>query len=899
MPFTFSHPAAILPFSKTRNLSQTGLVIGSVVPDLEFYFQLKLNENIGHTIPGILLFDLPIAFLVSLIFHCLVKKPLYQASPSWIQSRMVKYLDFDWINALRTNGSTILISILLGIFTHLLLDGITHFDGWVVNLVPFLSANLGFNATVLPVYDALQYGLSLIGLNMVIRALINLKKETVSRAVASSKIRFWLLTALGAGLAVLFRSYFYPEFISFWDVFMMAVGASCYGVLLAAIVENLARKGSNSDSQLNEFVDAGSVDPSFKSRTFLIQQNQLFGLLGKRVMHVNDLVDKPEIVISQSTDIQIDKFSFILKYFRQFTSKNFDGASLCFSDYFYFQSRFILTCYQKIADSYFHACKSLKKYINSPVKLIGFLGLIFIPLSANGQEESLDPAQRERYIQKASELRAEEKYGEAISQLDSILIQNPSDAQILLFKGDLCLQNQDFSQAVEVFHQLIPLDYEATIVKINLSYALFMSKKPSKALEAAFTAWSQDSQNKSATVNYFNAMLWNIKTKEAESFLSEHIGLVDSDQALVMNARLYSTAGNYSQGLSYYDSLVREFPKSYYIQEYVEVLIGKKQWKKAESIIQQYETELSVSQLQKLNGLISDRSVQTAGIALGYFADIAKNTRIEQSVFWQNQRNAPVLLGFRAGSSQVKAPEDQVTKSNFLAGSASVNWSQAWQSTAEIMAQQVKPGNGDSFMGITGKFETKFQPNDRRMFGISYGSDLLNFTADLLGKNIRSQNLGYLTHIMFGGKTGFYSQGSYGMLNDQNTRFQFFGSVYRLLRTEPTLKTGLNFSALSYSNSETSLYFAPKRFMSGEVFVDYSTPMPLVSKMAFKLQAAGGFQQIEKQRLDPSFRAQAELNYRVNGFDFGLNGQFSNVAAASGTGYKFQYFTFKVLKNFK
>ena len=87
--------------------------------------------------------------------------------------------------------------------------------------------------------------------------------------------------------------------------------------------------------------------------------------------------------------------------------------------------------------------------------------------------------------------------------------------------------------------------------------------------------------------------------------------------------------------------------------------------------------------------------------------------------------------------------------------------------------------------------------------------------------------------------------------------------------------------------------------MSGEVFVDYSTPMPLVSKMAFKLQAAGGFQQIEKQRLDPSFRAQAELNYRVNGFDFGLNGQFSNVAAASGTGYKFQYFTFKVLKNFK
>ena len=42
-------------------------------------------------------------------------------------------------------------------------------------------------------------------------------------------------------------------------------------------------------------------------------------------------------------------------------------------------------------------------------------------------------------------------------------------------------------------------------------------------------------------------------------------------------------------------------------------------------------------------------------------------------------------------------------------------------------------------MGVTGKLETKFQPNDRRMFGLTYSSRLLNFTPDLLGKNITSQ----------------------------------------------------------------------------------------------------------------------------------------------------------------
>ncbi len=901
MPFTFSHPAAILPFSNSKNrLSQTGLVIGSIVPDLEFYLKLKLGDNIGHKLSGILAFDLPVAILVALIFHSLIKYPLYNASPVWIKSKVVKYLELNWLLALKRNWGWILISILLGVFTHFILDGMSHFDGWLVNLFPVLKNDISIATYSIPVYRFLQSGISLLGLFFVVNFLLSLESNTISSSNHFRKGRFWLLTLVGFGFAILFRVSYFPEFISFWDVFMMCVGAVFYGVFFASLIEKILEKRRlNSDSQFDKLINSRSVDPRFERRSFFVKQDKFFGLFGKGVMHVNNFIYKAQVVINKSTDVQIDQVDVSSRNFIQFNSQNFIRASFGFTDNFHFYSRFFLTCYQKITDMYFHSIKSLKKYINTSFKLIGFFGLILFHSVANGQSETLDPAIREQFIQKASALRAEENYDGAISKLDSILVHNSTDAQILLFKGDLCLQNQDFGQAVEVFNKLIPLEYESTIVKINLSYALFMSKKPSKALEAAYNAWNQDKGNKSATVNYFNAMLWNIKTKDAESFLLENIDLVDADQALVMNARLFTTAGNYNDGLAYYDTLVQKFPKAPYIQEYAEVLIGKKQWKKSELLISKYESELSLSQLQKLKGLIADRSVQTAGIQVGYFADVAKNTRTEQSVFWQNQRNAPLQLGFSAGASQVKAPEGQLTKSKFVTGGAAVNWNQAWQSSTEIVVQQVTPDNGESFMGVTGKFETKFQPNDRRMFGMTYSSDLLNFTADLLGKNIRSQNLGYLTHIMFGGKTGFYSQGSYGMLNDQNTRLQFFGSVYRVLRTEPTLKTGINFSALSYSDSETTLYFAPNRFMSTEVFVDYSTPMPLVSRMAFKFQGAAGFQQIEKQSWDPSFRVQAELNYRVNGFDFGLNGQFSNVAAASGTGYKFQYFTLKVSKSFK
>jgi len=80
--------------------------------------------------------------------------------------------------------------------------------------------------------------------------------------------------------------------------------------------------------------------------------------------------------------------------------------------------------------------------------------------------------------------------------------------------------------------------------------------------------------------------------------------------------------------------------------------------------------------------------------------------------------------------------------------------------------------------------------------------------------------------------------------------------------------------------------------------VDYSTPLPLISKLALKVQGAAGIQKIENKAWESAFRTQVELNYRLADFDFGLNGQFSNVASASGTGYRFHYVTLRVSKKF-
>jgi hypothetical protein len=76
MPFTFSHPAILIPLRVLpKNLfSITGLVIGSLIPDFEYFLRLKLKSDHSHTLSGIFWFDLPVSLFFCFIFHLIVRK---------------------------------------------------------------------------------------------------------------------------------------------------------------------------------------------------------------------------------------------------------------------------------------------------------------------------------------------------------------------------------------------------------------------------------------------------------------------------------------------------------------------------------------------------------------------------------------------------------------------------------------------------------------------------------------------------------------------------------------------------------------------------------------------------------------------------------------------------------
>ena len=165
MPFTFSHPifAAPLKLTKPRYLSLTGLILGSMSPDFEYFIALEPYQRIGHTWQGLLLQALPLCFLFAFLFHYVVKRAASLHMPSWydINSKLYRMAqNNNW--SLRSPGQLLIfiVSVGIGFCSHLLVDACTHKLGFVVVRTELLQQIYGN----IPAYKWLQHGLSLFGL---------------------------------------------------------------------------------------------------------------------------------------------------------------------------------------------------------------------------------------------------------------------------------------------------------------------------------------------------------------------------------------------------------------------------------------------------------------------------------------------------------------------------------------------------------------------------------------------------------------------------------------------------------------------------------------------------------------------------------------------------------------
>ena len=169
LPFTLAHPAAVLPLRRTR-LVFSALVIGSMAPDFPYFLMLTDGIRWGHSLRGVFLFCLPAGLLLLWLFHSLVKRPLLALAPEYVRVRVAPdELDFRFLPLRRF--LLIVVSLLLGTFTHILWDGLTHDHGYFVKHWPWLSMPVVSPVTarhVIPLWRSLQLWCSVGGVLLIV-----------------------------------------------------------------------------------------------------------------------------------------------------------------------------------------------------------------------------------------------------------------------------------------------------------------------------------------------------------------------------------------------------------------------------------------------------------------------------------------------------------------------------------------------------------------------------------------------------------------------------------------------------------------------------------------------------------------------------------------------------------
>lgn len=238
MPFTFSHPAIILPLGnqKLRLFSLSGLIAGSIVPDVEFLFRLRETDCFAHDWPWVFIFNIPVAILLTFVFHLLIRNSFIIHLPKSIRQRFTDLLYFNWKKYFTKNIAKIIFSILIGIASHLLLDALTHKEGRIVLMHPFFRQQWTYNQYYITVYYFLQLLLSLLGAIYIVWVVAKMKKGSdVYLDKKINSIAYWLTLLLVGALLFVFRLYALASYGSTDDLIIAFVGCYVYALILVSV----------------------------------------------------------------------------------------------------------------------------------------------------------------------------------------------------------------------------------------------------------------------------------------------------------------------------------------------------------------------------------------------------------------------------------------------------------------------------------------------------------------------------------------------------------------------------------------------------------------------------------------------------------------------------------------
>jgi hypothetical protein len=247
MPFTLSHPAAVLPFARLlagrRLLS--AVVIGSMVPDFWHFLPWQPARFETHSADALLTFSLPVGLSAYWIFQWLIKQPLIELLPPGAHARWRELAAPAEVSSLK-QWVLAACGVLFGAVSHLVWDAFTHEGARGVRMFPMLEDPVvELRGHRLAGAHLLQDANSLVGLLVVIAILVyglrpgRPEDATAARRLNTFERRIWI-AAYVLAVAALSELFFLGRHHAVTSVFPKPLGSAAIAILRGAAAALMA-----------------------------------------------------------------------------------------------------------------------------------------------------------------------------------------------------------------------------------------------------------------------------------------------------------------------------------------------------------------------------------------------------------------------------------------------------------------------------------------------------------------------------------------------------------------------------------------------------------------------------------------------------------------------------------
>ncbi len=492
-----------------------------------------------------------------------------------------------------------------------------------------------------------------------------------------------------------------------------------------------------------------------------------------------------------------------------------------------------------------------------------------------------------------------QNFNEAELLLKNNLTLFKDDKDTLLNLANLYLIIGKFNNAENIYNTIASNKANKTLALNGLALVNHLKGKEKNALITSQEAYKTISELtdinliKQTKERYIQALIWNKKFKEANILINElHAAQPNTNWILALRATLNIYKSDFKKSITDYNYILENDSTSFdgnLGKANTLKALGKynKAYQAAENTLKYYKKQKDVTNfISTLNTNFTPfwETKATYSFDNGDNTTFGTQTKVEFPT--STKFKWLVQYGFRTTNNKV-------TNFNALSNDFSLGFGYqlisniTFTGTAGVTSAKA---NTNDYTKLVTDLALHIKPFKLQVLDIGYKSEIQNFNAELLNREIVLNNIYANYNLSTNVNLGWFTQYFFTWQNDNNTRNLLFTSLYYNILPKPALKGGLNYQYITFKNQVPTIYFSPKQFNAAEIFINIIKNETNTKTKAwyYELTGAIGLQYINGNSSQNTYRIQSKLGYKFSPRTFlNIYGTRSNIASATAAGFTF------------